>query len=492
MGRYKHIITMIILTYATSLILSGFVENLYMYEKVSQLNFIMRTAGDMALEQTQITDDFFKPNDSFVVKDRLADAENQHKDFKIKVPSMTNAKFEEANLYQEYTGIDVTSANAKSAIYDRLYSADGSAFKQELDRLDPDALTKEKVKKIKTPIININSAGGLDTIFIPTLAQMGIANTGTYKEQTEDDKRGITGHFGNYIASSDLKGMSKELRKGYELDRVTKMSELDGKDIDYYLTPLSLGITYLDKDLLQLLFINNVNLLMRAKYSDNMAKGGSEYIGRGILRGQTFADVVDNSVGGIDANYINNGVISVEVGSPSAGHGRLRQGSTKANERVEVRYKVIDMYNNEKSKKNERILKEVLGVIPQSKLNPSSSTPYGDYYKALDLKDRQNGTTVTQLTKPIVVAEVKFKLNTIIPYSTIGMRELRAYSNPSGAGVRPRNLLNINESQYNTTRNYLDMRPMQITGDSPDYQASGMPQNGPRLVEYTRLFAITP
>lgn len=489
MGRYKHIITMIILTYATSLILSGFIESLYMYEKVSQLNFIMRTAGDMALEQTQITDDFFKPNDSFVVKDRLADADNQHKDFKIKVPSMTNAKFEEANLYQEYTGIDVTSANAKSAIYDRLYSADGSAFKQELDRTDPDALTKEKIKKIKTPIININSAGGLDTIFIPTLAQMGIANTGTYKEQKEDDKRGITGNFSKYITSSDLQGMNKDLQKGYELDRVTKMSELDRNDIDYYLTPLSLGITYLDKDLLQLLFINNVNLLMRAKYSDNMAKGGSEYIGRGILRGQTFADVVDNSAGGIDTNYINNGVISVEVGSPSPGHGKLRQGSSKPNEKVEVRYKVIDMYNNE----NERILKEVLGVIPQTQLNDFHVSKYGDYYKALDLKDRQNGTTVTQLTKPIVVAEVKFKLNTIIPYSTLGMRELRAYSIPNGAGVRPRNLLNINESHYNTTKNYLDMRPMQINGTlTPSLQASGRPHDGPRLVEYTRLFAITP
>lgn len=489
MGRYKHIITMIILTYATSLILSGFVESLYMYEKVSQLNFIMRTAGDMALEQTQITDDFFKPNDSFVVKDRLANANDEHKDFKIKVPNTTNTKFEEVNLYQEYTGIDVTSANAKSAIYHTLYSADGSAFKHELDSSDTDALTKEKIKKIKTPIININSAGGLDTIFIPTLAQMGIANTGTYKDKAKDNEKGITGNFSQYInISSDLKGMSKELVKGYELDRVTKMSELDGEDIDYYLTPLSLGITYLDKDLLQLLFINNVNLLMRAKYSDNMDRGGSDYIGRGILRGQTFADVVDNSAGGMDENYINNGIISVEVGSPSPGHGKLRQGSSNRNERVEIRYKVIDMYDNA----NERILKEVLGVIPQSQMNKFHVSKYGDYYKALDLKDRQNGTTVTQLTKPIVVAEVKFKLNTIIPYSTIGMRELRAYSNPSGAGVRPRNLLNINESQYNTTRNYLDMRPMQITGDSPIYQADGTPQNGPRLVEYTRLFAITP
>lgn len=488
MGRYKHIITMIILTYATSLILSGFVESLYMYEKVSQLNFIMRTAGDMALEQTQITDDFFKPNDSFVVKDRLADANKQHKDFKIKVPNTTNTKFEEVNLYQEYTGIDVTSANAKSAIYDRLYSADGSAFKQELDKSDPEALKADKIKKIKTPIININSAGGLDTIFIPTLAQMGIANTGTYKEQTEDDKRRITGHFGKYISSSDLHGMNKELRKGYELDRVTKMSELDGEDIDYYLTPLSLGITYLDKDLLQLLFINNVNLLMRAKYSDNMDRGGSDYIGRGILRGQTFADVVDNSAGRMDENYINNGVISAEVGSPSPGHGKLRQGSSNRNERVEIRYKVIDMYDNA----NERILKEVLGVIPQKQMNDFRVSKYGDYYKALDLKDRQNGTTVTQLTKPIVVAEVKFKLNTIIPYSTLGMRELRAYSRPSAAGVKSRNLLNIDESQFNTRNNYLDMRPMQITGKSPTYQASGIPQDGPRLVEYTRLFAITP
>lgn len=491
MGRYKHIITMIILTYATSLILSGFVESLYMYEKVSQLNFIMRTAGDMALEQTQITDDFFKPGDNFVVKDRLENANEQHKDFKIKVPNSTNTRFEEVNLFEEYTN----GLTDKSAIYNTLYSADGSAFKHELDSSDPLALNRDKIKKIKTPIINVNSNGRLETIFIPTLAQMGIANTGTYKEQAVDGRKGnrITGNFSQYIdISSDLQGMSKELLKGYELDRVTKMSELDGKDIDYYLTPLSLGITYLDKDLLQLLFINNVNLLMRAKYSDNMDRGGSDYIGTGILRGQTFADVVDNSAGGIDANYINNGVISVEVGSPSPRHGRLRQGSSNSNERVEVRYKVIDMYNNKKIPENERILKEVLGVIPQSKLNHSSSTPYGDYYKALDLKDRQNGTTVTRLDKPIVVAEVKFKLNTIIPYSTLGMRELRAFSYPNNPGVKSRNLFNINEGHYNKTNNYLDMRPMQITGTPPDYQADGRPQDGPRLVEYTRLFAITP
>ena len=116
MGRYKHIITMIILTYATSLILSGFVESLYMYEKVSQLNFIMRTAGDMALEQTQITDDFFKPGDNFVVKDRLENANEQHKDFKIKVPNSTNTRFEEVNLFEEYTN----GLTDKSAIYNTL------------------------------------------------------------------------------------------------------------------------------------------------------------------------------------------------------------------------------------------------------------------------------------------------------------------------------------------------------------------------------------
>lgn len=484
MGRYKHIITMIILTYATSLILSGFVENLYMYEKVSQLNFIMRTAGDMALEQTQITDDFFKPKDSFVVQDRLADADNQHKDFKIKVPNDSNTKFEEASLYREYTGVE-----NKGAIYDRIYSADGSAFKQQLDSKDTGALTKDKIKKIKTPIIKINSStGALDTVFIPTLAQMGIENNQTYKNEIIDSKKGITGNFQHYISTSDLQGMNKELIKGYELNRVTKMSELDGKDIDYYLTPLSLGITYLDKDLLQLLFINNVNLLMRAKYYNNM-QDGRGYIGNGVLRGQTFADAVDTSAARIDANYINNGVISAEVGSPSPGHGRLRQGSSKSNEQVEIRYKVIDMYNNE----NERILKEVLGVIPQKQLTDFRVSKYGDYYKALDLKDRQNGTTVTQLTKPIVVAEVKFKLNTIIPYSTLGMRELRAYSRPNDAGVKPRNLFRMNESQYNTTKNYLDMRPMQINGTiTPSLQADGRPHDGPRLVEYTRLFAITP
>lgn len=489
MGRYKHIITMIILTYATSLILSGFVESLYMYEKVSQLNFIMRTAGDMALEQTQITDDFFKPGDNFVVKDRLANANEEHKDFKIKVPNSTNTNFEEVNLFEEYTN----GLTDKSAIYNTLYSADGSAFKTELDKSDPLALNRDKIKKIKTPIINVNANGRLETIFIPTLAQMGIANTGTYKEQAVDGKKGnrITGNFRQYIdISSDLQGMSKELLKGYELDRVTKMSELDGKDIDYYLTPLALGITYLDRDLLQLLFINNVNLLMRAKYADNMSgsNGPDAYIGKGIVRGETYGDVLTAT---LEDTYINNGVFSAEVGSPTS-HGNLRQGSSNTNEQVEIRYKVIDMYNT--APENERILKEVLGVIPPKTLSDAHVSKYGDYYKSLDLKDRLNGSssTSTPLTKPIVVAEVKFKLNTIIPYSTLGMRELRAYSNSNGPGVKSRNFLNVNESQFNTTANYLDMRPMQITGKSPTYQASGIPQNGPRLVEYTRLFAITP
>lgn len=490
MGRAKHVFTILLLSYLASMIVFGFVERLYVQENARQLNNFIRTASDMALEQAQVTDDFFAADDSFMVGRNLNDG---HDIFRFKAftgPTMMT----DGGLYEIYTG-----QSTKGDIYNHMYTSMSSNFRNQLRSSGSSDLTAERIKTVKFPYFQYNQTNyTMETFYKPAILQMGLAHDSTAAANNGVQGR-IDDGFGNEFGTT-VADLTEDTYRSYELNDVVKYSYVGGASgeiEDYYLTPLALGITYLDKDLIQQLFINNMNLMMRAAYinnNNNTVNGGV-----GLFKGGTYAQDIQG-LQGTNNQFVNNGKFSIKVGQQ--GSNNLYLGTEEA----EVEYKVIDMYDNN----NSAILKQVLGVQTEEKLTGRKTAidpnGYGDYYKSIDalnqLENRAGNATQQASTKPMVVAKVTFYLDVVIPYNTITMRELRAYNSENSTnGVKNRLMFEYDSAGLGmgTDKNFLDLKPRQVSVDN-SYTISQSDINTPRdanpdgtrRVKYTTLFAVAP
>lgn len=483
--RIRNIFTTIIISYLLIMIISGAVDGVFLQEKARQVNYVIKTASDMALEQAQVTDDFFKAGEGFYIAGALGAEHNPYTFMTFDADNET-INYND-NIYQRYTG-----KTEKGEIYDYLFSANGSNFKDYINKVTP-----AKLEKLTTQYYIYNGATStMQKLEAPTLMQMGVEVNSTPRVEgaKTDTDIGITGSLSGIIGNTGdgfaLKNSTNA--EGYEINSVSKLSynHDTGEYENYFLTPLALGVTYLDPDLLQRLYINNVNLLMRAAYIEEVTHP-TGYVGRveggkGVLRGETYSQdlKIDPT---LDRQAINNGQITAIIGDYDLATNMF-QGPI--NREAVVEYKVIDMYNNS----NAEILKEVLGVIPKSEFNKQGVAVgnYGGYYRKIDTLNI--GTTGVQKTsKPMVVAKVTFKLDVIIPYSTPSMRELRMYNPEGEEGVKARKLFEYDASHI-TPNNFIDLRPREITASytSLDNITVGIPKDGVREVEYTTFFAVTP
>jgi hypothetical protein len=393
-------------------VVSGLLELHVLSQKAKDVQLLVRTAGDMALDQSQVLDDFM--------------SYDGRESYKLKMPSADGGGFVSYDLFGGVYGLDSTVETNKEPIFLKLY--DNNDFK----------MLASRTNAMRRPVKYWNaSKTGFEWYYIPRITMMGLDIL-----PSGQSVRGVKDASGQFVSEA----FAAEILSAYDLDSHTKYS--GGKE--YFNTPLNIGVTYLNEELLSTLFVNNMDLMMRLKYDKNL---NSEDGGDGILKGTTYSDKVKGTLS--TQNPINNGNFSILRGTQNASSPTVKSFSGV---KPLIVYKVIDMYDSD----NDDMLVSLFGANKSDAETGNTYTSKAEYLKAIDedVKNPVNGMPYS--TKPIIVAKVTFYADVVIPYFSLIAREMRA---------------NLGDG----TNNFVELLPEKTDG-----------AEGTRRLAYTRYFAVTP
>ena len=412
MLKARNIVIIFVLNYLAIVVISAFLELTVINSKARDVMETIRTAGDMSLEQTQAIDEYLSKSSSG--------------GYQITTASKQGNGFIKSDVYSAMLGIDTATTSGKEKVFDYLYN--NNEFK----------MIAKRAGVMKTPVKYWDSPANNNFLwyYMPTVAAVG---TEILPQDTVNNHLRVENSNGVKLTSD----WSNAIMKAYGVDKAKKLS--DG--VEYYNTPLAYGVTYLNEDLLTRLFVNNMDMLMRYKYDENLntAEGGN-----GVLEGDTYHTRISDTSRSTadDNNVINNGVFSF------VRHKAIDTGSdTTAYEGVkpEIQYKVVDMYDAS----NDRLLKYLFGS------NTEGFSTKAEYLKSLDSSRINPVTNSPWTSKPIVVAKVTFYADVYVPYFSLIFRD-------------------FSSSIGNQDNNFIDIKD---AGTNPD---------GSRRIAYTRFFAVTP
>jgi len=410
MLKFRNIIILLVAQYVLLLFISGFYELRSISKKSEEILTMIRTAADMALEQSQLVDEFM--------------SYGGRESYTLLMPALDGSGFKEVDMIEGIFNKNSKDESLKREIFEEIYAT--NEFMMLADRL---GAMRRPVRYFTNP----SNPTTLDWYYIPRVSLMG-----TNILPSTRSVLGVKDKWGNYISDSHAAALYRD----YRLEDY--MKESGGRE--YYNTPISLGITYLNTKLLGTLFMNNMDLLMRQKYVPDFNLNTYEG-GNGVLKGVTFSSKIK---GDLSMYYpIHNGSFTI-----------LRHNRNTTNAGVYsftgieplVVYKVIDMYDPA----NDELLQRLFGA------NKGSYPTKAEYLKSLDERVINPVTSRPYESKPIVVAKVTFYVDVIVPYSSLVFREMRATF-----GTEEFNLIDIKD---------------------PD--GSVIP--GAKRISYTCYFAVTP
>lgn len=416
MLRAKNIIIILVVNYCIMLGVSAVGELLFLADKAQHIQNLMRTAGDMALEQTQVTDDFFIASNPAT------------KPYMINFPSRDGNGYKQLSMYDGIYNKSETISSNRESIYKRLY--DTKEFKD----------FSVKLGNVRTPVRYWDTTeSSLVWYTVPRLAEMG---TDILPDNV--NTRGV-----QYNGANVNRGVADKLFANYYMNTYKKQNGLS----EYYVTPISLGVTYLNEELLGTLFMNNMDLLMRTKYASNGVNLNSEEGGYGLYKGSYYADTITNDLK--IHNPINDGKFTLLRGKQSSYSNS--SVDTFEGSKPKIEYKVIDMYDPA----NDVILTSLFGANKTDKSGRTYSSK-AEYLRALDKYRLDPSTGAPFKTKPISVAKVTFYADIVVPYTTPMILDFKS----------------------DETNHFLDIERVGTTGES------GVA--GSDKIAYTRYFAVTP
>lgn len=373
MLKAKNIIVLLVVNYCIMLGVSAVGELLFLADKAQHIQNLIRTAGDMALEQTQVTDDFF-----------ITSSNPATPPYKMSFPSSDGNGYKKLSMYDGIYNKSETIASNREAIFKKLY--DTADFKE----------FSKKLGEIRTSVRYWDATeSNLVWYTVPRLAEMG---TNILPDSV--NTKGV-----KYNGATVNQSVADKLFANYYMNSYKKQNGLS----EYYVTPISLGVTYLNDELLGTLFMNNMDLLMRTKYASKGINLNTEDGGKGLYKGSFYADTITNDLDMY--NPINDGTFTLLRGTESTDSNS--SVSTFVGTKPKIEYKVIDMYDSA----NDVILTSLFGANKTD----SSGIKYSSkaaYLKALDKYRLDPSTGAPYTTKPIVVAKVTFYADIVVPYTT--------------------------------------------------------------------------
>lgn len=298
--------------------------------------------------------------------------------FNIKVDT-GNSSFETVNFYRHFYNVPATIQEGTDAerayLYDKTYT-NNEKFKNWVNKT-----TKIRTLLYKDESTNIaNEDESWKTI--PTVAQLGLST------------------IGGTVPAGQVDSI---LISPYKLQTANK----EGFFGTYYYTPLSVGLTYLDEDILSYMFNTNMDIIMRRKY-DGTSKDGL-YSGAGFVPNEILGYLAGGSNGqyahGYE-DYINNGLFAFKRGQihqTKSGKKAYDGGGT-----VHIEYKLIDVFDP----KNNDIIRVAFGG------NHTADTIRNMVVSNKDATNRiqPNGKGLSSLYT--LVAKIDFEAELVIPYST--------------------------------------------------------------------------
>lgn len=415
MLKAKNIIIIFLLNYLLIFLCCCFIEIIMVGNKANEVALLVQTAGDMALEQVQATDDFFVSGKGYLLSTDGNSLSDNQGGYKINVLS-TSGNYVKTNVFEAYT-----NQSDIGSIYNSLYG--GGKINNFIE-------DNRGVLRIQTLVGVQDTFDGTNLLKwynIPTISQLGTdsvaSNAGFLADIISGEKA---------IDQTDF----TQIKQMYELGNSGKKINVGGNIIDYYLTPLSLGITYINEDLLQAFYMNNLDLLMRSKYATNGKNLKTEEGGYGVYKTEMYPQLVDEDTLST-LNPINNGSVTLVRGQRYSGTNSAYEFYKGLKPKVE--YVVVDMYN-QSGGKEDAMLRRVLGSRFTNNDNGAFKDPInntlitGKKLKETEISSITNQKTFTGTTassdttfdhKYIVVAKVTFYADFIIPYSSVTLREMR-------------------------------------------------------------------
>lgn len=191
-------------------------------------------------------------------------------------------------------------------------------------------------------------------------------------------------------------------------------------ELDFYYTPTSLGLTYIDADLLNMLYRNNLDLLMRSKYiNGNMLDDYNSVVQNVYYPDSDTATHATSSA--FNNTFVNNGQFYYERGnmgyeSDPAGGNILAyydmDGNKLENPQIEYIYLNLNDGSAHKQSMAELMNDKALRNVIQRAISPVTDIS--------SLKAKMQSTEKS--TYELVIAKVKFEADFIIPYVTKTMR----------------------------------------------------------------------
>ena len=384
MRLVKHLLIIFFLTLVPYWVISPFYELYMLPTKAAHINQVVRTAADMTIEQLKATDDFMSGElgseylAEGVTTDKMLMLAN-YGSFMVKV-----------GLHEHVLG-----TTDRSTIFNKLYNT--NEFRDY-------ALSTVRVKRI-TPY---SSMTGFSYVDVPAVFWLGTSFLGNIDPGIHITKHGMG--VGDALANQVL-GM-------YGLE--TLVLDLNSNEYAGYRTPINSGLTYLDETLLNRLFVNNVDVLMRSKYKDIS-------VGLGISDNGFHSYLLDPVKAGVNSrNPVNNGVFTFLRGRQVSNENGVSM--FESNNRSEVEYKVVNMYDPA----NESLMVYLFGPY-----KGSYSTKV-EYLRSLGAMNIHPETNSPILEHNIVVAKVTFRADIMVPYSTPIMKFLSQYGRDESIGFLDR------------------------------------------------------
>lgn len=405
MLKPRYLLIWVIISFILLFGASWSIEMASMPTEATQLDTIVNIASDMALQGGQGIDDFFvnvknvggvdvvstdditeyKAGDANPLQIWVQDGINKpsydcySNIFKVYNPTKA--------LFGNSTPVDV----AKSAIFDKLYNTD------ELREFAEHTMSVT----IEIPYV-LNGSGKVQWVKVPKIALMGAKLV--FGSDTEYNSLLIKELGKGLYSSVDyVYGWSALSQNGY-LDSVNT-----GTDGEYYLTPSKLGISYVNKDLVEFLYQNNLDLLMRAKYATD--EGGDDIRrGNGLVESQFIPQNI-NVISNI--NNINRQVYEPTGSADIINNGNFAICKSQSNI-SSVEYMTIDIYNSDYD--------EIIEQLYSAGVD-STGGVLGQPYKMTAEKLKEKSTKTDRDGNPlehsyITVAKVTFTADIILPYKT--------------------------------------------------------------------------